>query len=339
MARRRLRRRSRKLRNISGIVAVVAAVFVFKDAWLGVLRPAEAPAGKPEPPRLTSDRPETSALDGGPYADVPERGSDPLDSGSTSVAAPDPQRAAGLVDSARRALEAGDRVLARAHYSESLLAGLPPKGELEARTELRKLGRETIFSSAIVKGDPYSAGYVIAVGDNMAAIARRFGVTPELLARINNITDVNRIQAGRRIKVVQGPFHVRVGKSTHTLDVYLEDTFVDHFKVGLGADDSTPVGDWVVKNKLKNPTYYPPRGAERIVSADDPENPLGERWIGLEGVGGGAIGQMRYGIHGTIEPESIGKDASMGCIRLHNEDVELLYDLLIVGKSRVVIEE
>ena len=55
-------------------------MIIFKDAWLGVLRPSEAPGEKPEPPRLTSDRPETSALDGGPYADVPERGSDPLDS-------------------------------------------------------------------------------------------------------------------------------------------------------------------------------------------------------------------------------------------------------------------
>jgi lipoprotein-anchoring transpeptidase ErfK/SrfK len=72
--------------------------------------------------------------------------------------------------------------------------------------------------------------------------------------------------------------------------------------------------------------------------ADDPRNPLGERWIGLEGVSGSAVGMMAYGIHGTIEPESIGKSVSMGCVRLHNADVEQLYDLLVIDKSQVTIE-
>jgi L,D-transpeptidase-like protein len=38
-----------------------------------------------------------------------------------------------------------------------------------------------------------------------------------------------------------------------------------------------------------------------------------------------------YGIHGTNEPESIGHAASHGCVRLRNEDVEKLYDMVAVG--------
>ena len=52
------------------------------------------------------------------------------------------------------------------------------------------------------------------------------------------------------------------------------------------------------------------------------------RWISL-GEG--------YGIHGTIEPDSVGKSESRGCVRMHDKDVEIVYDLLTIG-SEVVIQ-
>lgn len=287
------------------------------------------------PPALTNDRPETAPLDGGPYKNVTERGANPLSATSKDVAKDD-TRTEDLLASARRELAGGDMVLARAHFSEALNAGLSAADTVEARAELRKLGRETIFSPSAKPGDPLTEYYTIVPGDSLYKIAKRYDITAELLARINGIKNLNLIQAGRRVKVVKGPFHVRVNKNTHTLDVFINDTFVDHYSVGLGSDDSTPPGGWVVKDKLKNPTYYPPRGG-KIVSADDPENPLGERWIGLQGVSGDAIGQMRIGIHGTIEPESIGQNASMGCVRMLNEDVEMVFDLLVEQKSTVEI--
>jgi lipoprotein-anchoring transpeptidase ErfK/SrfK len=113
-------------------------------------------------------------------------------------------------------------------------------------------------------------------------------------------------------------------------------TFVHQFPVGLGLDGSTPRGEWRVRTKLLNPTYYPPRGGD-IIAADDPRNPLGERWIALEGLSGEALGQQRYGIHGTIEPESIGREESLGCIRMYNEDVQQLYTYLVEKHSTVTI--
>ena len=44
-----------------------------------------------------------------------------------------------------------------------------------------------------------------------------------------------------------------------------------------------------------------------------------------------------YGIHGTIEPESIGKAVSLGCIRMHNDDVAALFRLMLPGRSTVTI--
>ena len=100
----------------------------------------------------------------------------------------------------------------------------------------------------------------------------------------------------------------------------------------------SPTGEWRVATKLMNPTYYPPRGGE-IMAADDPKNPLGERWIGLVGISGAAVDQERYGIHGTNEPDSIGKSVSMGCIRMHNEDVEALYSYLVETHSTVTVRD
>jgi len=65
-----------------------------------------------------------------------------------------------------------------------------------------------------------------------------------------------------------------------------------------------------------------------VIRHDDPENPLGEHWID--------IGDS-FGIHGTNEPDSIGKAESKGCIRMKNEEVAELYDFLVVG-SEVKIE-
>jgi lipoprotein-anchoring transpeptidase ErfK/SrfK len=66
-------------------------------------------------------------------------------------------------------------------------------------------------------------------------------------------------------------------------------------------------------------------------------NPIGERWIGLEGVGD-AAGYAGYGLHGTIEPSSIGREMSMGCVRMRDADIELVYELLGEQVSVVRIE-
>ena len=62
-------------------------------------------------------------------------------------------------------------------------------------------------------------------------------------------------------------------------------------------------------------------------------------WIGLEGIDGDAKGRQGFAIHGTKEPEQIGKAGSRGCIRLYNGDAVLVYDLLAPYHSLVRVEE
>jgi len=116
--------------------------------------------------------------------------------------------------------------------------------------------------------------------------------------------------------------------------------YVTTYSVGLGKDDSTPTGTWICEpgRKLTNPTYYSPRG-EGVIQAGDPKNPLGKFWIGLAGTDGQAVGKTSYGIHGNIDADSIGKQASMGCIRMKNEDIAVVYEMLIEGKSDVIVKD
>ena len=90
------------------------------------------------------------------------------------------------------------------------------------------------------------------------------------------------------------------------------------------------------RSKTANPGWVNPRTRERF-KRDDPANPIGEYWLGLEPTDQGLAELTSYGIHGTIDPGSIGKQRSMGCIRLLPDDVELVYGTLAEGVSTVQV--
>lgn len=243
------------------------------------------------------------------------------------------------IDTARRLLDSG-RIIEARHQLNALLAGsLSNAEQAEVRGLLTRIADDTIFSPRRLPDDPLVDTYVVQPGDRLLHIGRKFDVPYEILMTINGIPDASKLRANQPLKVPRGPFHARLFKSQFRLDVYLGDLYVRSFRVGLGAGDSTPEGVWRVRDRLPNPTYYPPASApdKRIIPPNDPTNPLGKHWIGLEGTGGDAKGREGYGLHGTIEPESIGKTVSLGCVRLHNEDVAFLYQLLLPGRSTVTI--
>ncbi len=98
---------------------------------------------------------------------------------------------------------------------------------------------------------------------------------------------------------------------------------------------TTPVGEWSMYQKAENPTWHNPAldswGADLpAVVPGGPGNPMGTRALYIT-----APGLIR--IHGTTSPDSIGRYASHGCIRMHNEQVEELYDLVPVGTKVIIM--
>lgn len=197
---------------------------------------------------------------------------------------------------------------------------LPPQEQAWTKQLLSQLAGTVIYS----RQHMLQPAYEVQPGDSLEQIAERFQVPWALLAKINGIRDPQTLRPGTKLKVVRGPFDAYIELDKFRLTLRLEDMYAGHFPVGIGQDQSTPPGEYVVQLKIENPVYY---GPDQIIGKDDPQNPLGEYWIDLGG---------RLGIHGTNDPGSIGKAESRGCIRLRSADIADLFDILSIG-SRVVI--
>ena len=251
------------------------------------------------------------------------------------------------IDAARRLVAENNRVGARKLLSQTLLAANTTNSEAQVlRDELTEINNVLLFSPVADPKDPMTENYKIKSGDSLSRIAARRELAThwKLIARINQIADPSKIRLGQNVKLVRGPFHVIVHKSAHRLDLFHGSPgnpeswlFIKSYDVGLGSNDGTPVGEFVVSaNKLENPGWVNPRDAREQYEPNDPGNPIGEYWIGITGVGQYSS-LTSLGIHGTIDQGSIGGNQSMGCIRLAKGDIDTVYELLAEHISRVLI--
>ncbi len=328
-------RRKNPLRKVT-VVALIAMVSVVGGIWWYVSSPEETDEVAGEQQMVSAETEITREVRPAAPGEPVERGAGPVPV-SIVPSAVSAAKVEESVKAGEKALKQDKPLEAQVQLSAAVQSGASGDQADRIRARLVQLANEVVFSPGRVSGDPRTATYVVKKGDTLRKIAKAFKITDDLIARINNLRNKSMIRQGARLKVLHGPCHAIVYKSDHRMDVYLGDVLIRTYEVGLGEHNSTPTGTWRVKNKLRNPTYFPPRGG-KIISADDPENPLGEHWLGLEGVSGEAKDQLRYGIHGTNEPESIGKDSSLGCVRLHNEDVAELFTLLVIKDSTVVVK-
>jgi LysM repeat protein len=209
------------------------------------------------------------------------------------------------------------------------------------KRKLSELADKWLFSRTVYPQDRFCSDYQVSPGDLLQTISSKNKVPWEILQTINNISRPELLRAGQRIKVIHGPFHAKVYRSTFTMDIYLQNNlqniFVRSFRVGLGKDGKeTPTGLWSVKRggKLIKPPWSDPVTG-KLLHYGDEGYALGSRWIALDGLQGEAKDRTGFGIHGTIEPETIGTKSSNGCIRLHNGDVIKVYDLLTEVHSLV----
>jgi lipoprotein-anchoring transpeptidase ErfK/SrfK len=106
-------------------------------------------------------------------------------------------------------------------------------------------------------------------------------------------------------------YSILISTEKHTLSLYKDKKFYKSYPIAVGKPSTpTPKGTFKIINKAVNPG-----------------GPFGARWLGLSAPNGD------YGIHGTNNPTSIGKNISNGCIRMYNKDVIELYSLAPIGTS------
>ena len=250
-------------------------------------------------------------------------------------------------------LESGDVVAGRALLSELLFReGALPRHEAQAvRERLAFLSAKTVFSSKSrsaeqIAKDPILALHKVQPGEYLGTIGNTYRTPYQLIERINGIK-ANRLQAGQGLQVIRGPIHARIDKSDYRMDLFVEDNngvriYLKSYTVGLGEFDSTPIGLWRVKPGSKvgpangGPSWRNPRTG-KVYDRNDPDIPIGEYWMALEGMDENTKGKSGYGIHATNDPSSIGRQESMGCVRMHDKDVDEVFYTLFEGASMVEV--
>ncbi|MDI6812099.1 MAG: L,D-transpeptidase [Desulfitobacteriaceae bacterium] len=101
--------------------------------------------------------------------------------------------------------------------------------------------------------------------------------------------------------------HIVIRKSQRLLELYEGPRLLGRYPIAIGrAGTPTPEGRFTIAEKRTNPGGV-----------------FGSRWLGLS--------SAHYGIHGTNNPASIGQAVSKGCIRMHNRDVERLFEKVAPG--------
>jgi len=340
------RRRTQSWRYIIPVLLIIVVVLTFiygpfgknksTDETVGITPDANVPelnetepeiVIRPEPEPLPEPEPEPNLPD---IATVPD-------------VEPNPEAAELIVEAMALLSETPGRIIeAREKLNDALRMPMNIQQRVFVKGRLSELANKWLLSKIIFPDDELCGSYLVKSGDELRIIAKRYKVPWEILQEINKISRPETLQAGGQIKVINGPFHAKVYRSTFTMDLYLQDeTFVRSFHVGLGKEETeTPTGLWRVKSdgKLIKPPWPDPVTG-KMYHPEDPDYPLGSRWIGLEGIKGNARGRTGFGIHGTKEPEQIGTTGSRGCIRMHNGEVILLYNLLVPGVSTVEVVE
>jgi hypothetical protein len=126
------------------------------------------------------------------------------------------------------------------------------------------------------------------------------------------------VEEGKNQVVDFEPLEIKIIKSRNELQLVSGKFTVRAYQVGLGTENSTPDGTFIIQKKVMNPN-------KRHVPFA--KSPYGKRGLQLS----------HYAIHGTNEPESIGKNRSKGCIRMHNEDIIELYSMIPLYTSVEIV--
>jgi LysM repeat protein len=169
--------------------------------------------------------------------------------------------------------------------------------------------------------------YAVESGDSLTRIARNHGSDYRMIQRFSGLKN-DRIRVGQKLKIPTEPVQVVIFKRDFEVILLYAGCYLRSFDCATGKDDATPEGEFTIgKGKLVNPDWYAPDG--KFYKYGTEGNVLGTRWLPFVNT----PEHEGFGIHGTKFPESIGTEASMGCIRLRNADAEVVYDFVPVGST------
>lgn len=240
--------------------------------------------------------------------------------------------------------------------------GLKPSGRLDEPTRgalqspAPAVAEHTVTTEELADLRPFPATWLekseqprLACASLLELLGERFRANPKLLRQLNPSVDWDNVAVGAVVRVpnveqalVQRP-PARLVVRLAARELEAEDAtgaVVAHFPVSIARKvEKRPSGDLKITVVVRDPNYtfdpeVFPESEEakqlgrKLIIPPGPNNPVGRAWIGLSLTG--------YGIHGTPDPEKVGRTESHGCFRLANWDALTLLDLVSVGMTVTV---
>lgn len=164
-------------------------------------------------------------------------------------------------------------------------------------------------------------------GDKMTAFKlRRLGMMAVVVSAL--VAGAPGQEAPKAAQAAAAKRVIVVSLEDHKLALVEDGEVKRVYPVAVGKPSTpSPVGTFTIERRVVNPTYH--HNGKTVLPG--PGNPVGTRWMGLSKRG--------YGIHGTNEPDSIGKAASHGCIRMAKVDLEEFYEMVAEGDTVELVGE
>ncbi|GAE36870.1 L,D-transpeptidase family protein [Halalkalibacter akibai] len=157
--------------------------------------------------------------------------------------------------------------------------------------------------------------HIVKPGETLFAISEDYRTSFSSLLAANPGIDPNVIIVGQPINIPglpspsTIPYTIHISLSNRTLTLQENGIIQKVYPIGVGRMlHETPVGDFIIVNRAPNPG-----------------GPFGSMWLSLS--------KKSYGIHGTNDPASIGQYVSLGCVRMHNHDVNELAQFVPNGTA------
>jgi L,D-transpeptidase ErfK/SrfK len=191
--------------------------------------------------------------------------------------------------------------------------------------------------------------FIVADGNSFARIGSRFGEGPKVLARDNGKQVTDSLRAGDTVHIDNR--HIVPIEGFNLIEINLPQRMLFHFEdgrlsgaypVAIGQPSKkwqTPIGAFKVIQMREDPTWRVPASIQREEEEEGkdvedevepgPDNPLGKFWIGLS--------LPVLGIHGTNHPISVYSYRTHGCIRLHPDDIEALFNAVDLNDRGAIV--
>lgn len=186
--------------------------------------------------------------------------------------------------------------------------------------------------------------HVTAKNEDLFQIAQKYRLSVDQLAYANGfpITTI-KVEEGTKLIIPtwrilpnNPPANgVVINLPERTIYLFRGGKFDRIYPISIGDEEAqkgrfaTPDGNYKIIEKIKDPTWFPPSWAKDPKPVGPgPNNPLGDRWVGLS--------LPRTGIHGTNEPLNIGNSVTHGCMRTYPHLVREIFDLVEVGWPAVI---